>query len=340
MSTISIYTTFMGRVSHVRTVEAAALMNVSCDARNTFAGQTGHKQLDIVGIPPAALNSILTQAFQSGAKVRIDIANKGFINVVRLLQAIIALDLEPTQPHVEGFVVHQLANKKIEPAQMVLIDDAFGHLGAANKPWRVMVDQIAWDVRNNENHTGDEIKALSTEAQKHPALHSAIGIKVAELDQRKKEGLAKAAARKQAAEERKQQAHNNAQAHAPQNRRRAEQKTRACEADEQYWFEEQKGLCQTSDETAEYMMKSKVGSYYFGPPKPWKQLKKPGQGAGQDGAKSGDGAGAETEADGDGDVAEKGGDEDAEEQASVELSFSQGGVTSGHANNGPSWSDL
>ena len=203
MSNVNIHVTYNGQTTYLRTIAEATLVNFSRVVRDALADQEGNpKRLNLAGAARGPLEKVIDLAIRFGDKTRVNVTDKPFPNVFRLHQAINALGFEPAQPQVEGRLSYLLANETFEPSTMIEIHQAFGHLGSASKPWRVMIDQIAWDVLNHENHNERQVAALREEALKWPDLFAAVKAKVKDLQQKRRE---REAAKQQQKEERDRQ---------------------------------------------------------------------------------------------------------------------------------------
>ena len=248
----------------ILTVTQAALLRISRTARPALRSQRrSPKQVIFTGCAPAAVRYVLDEMLKKRTNnhVTVNIKDKTFDHVVAMLEAVNTLQLEPPQPHIEGFVVYHLAHKKIQPSNLRVVHQAFGYLGHASKAWRVMVHQIAWDSLNLDKaiHTEANLSDLAAEIAKHPALEVAIEQKYYELDQRKRNAQDVAAAKKEfwAAKKRAQEAQKAAKVKrveaAKARDARLEADRRANEAYEKRKWEEKVGLRPVSKDTLDFI---------------------------------------------------------------------------------------
>ncbi|KAK3723987.1 hypothetical protein LTR37_001471 [Vermiconidia calcicola] len=216
------------------------------------------KKIYLFGVAFTPLRYVLHEIVRKTPNVHFKVAGDTLFRAVVLLQVVNALGVEPKQNHIEGYVTHYIANNKLLPKDIGIIEKAFGPQEIASKPWRVMIHQLAYDVVH-QNYTNGEREELARETDKHyPNLRLHLNMKkkieaIEEAKAKKKEFLKakkeaskeaakerKAAAelKKAAAEEKKQfwKAKKEAQKAAAEEKRLAEEKR------EQKWWEEANGF--------------------------------------------------------------------------------------------------
>ncbi|KAK3723713.1 hypothetical protein LTR37_001594 [Vermiconidia calcicola] len=241
------------------------------------------KKIYLFGVAFTPLRYILEEILRKTPNVHFKVAGDTLFRAVVILQVVNALGVEPKQYHIEGYVTHYIANNKLVPEDMGIIEKAFGPQEIASKPWRVMIHQLAYDVVH-QNYTDEEREELAKETDKHhPNLKLHLNTKVAELElkaanyQKKMEVIEEAKAkkkefwkakkeaskvaakeRKAAVEEKKAAAEEKKQfwkAQKEAQKAAAEEKRLAQEKREQKWWEEANGFRPASADTVDYVLR-------------------------------------------------------------------------------------
>lgn len=172
-----------GTTTFFRRASESDIKRVSEWASKALDKQTdGLKLLVIEDCDEVTVRMVLDRALHEGKALRFYTDNMSLDRAMQILKVIDSLQIKPPQPNVSYYVTHKLSKGAISPTIMTLVHKTFGSQGEASKPWRVMVQALAWDVVNS-NLPKNHVTGLKTEAAKHPQLNKAIGDKVKEIRQ-------------------------------------------------------------------------------------------------------------------------------------------------------------
>ena len=163
-----------------------------------------------------------------------------------ILEAVYRLQIEPTQFHIENYVVGYISHKKLTPSEMITIHRAFGEVREASRVWKIMIHQTAWNVNNNF-YTPREASELQEAAIKYDGLDEAVRAKIGELKHCRENY-----AEMKAEEETRQAAR---QARQEKKEQKAEERRLAREDREQRWWDEHHGMREASEATVAMVMR-------------------------------------------------------------------------------------
>ena len=267
--------TYNGKTALFRTVDEAIITKHSIFVRNAVDDSVpGDKTVFIRGASPGPLTFVLdmiVKNYSTMTDTTIRVHKEPLTKCVMVYEALEVLQVDPPQGKVEGHITGYVAHHQLTPDEMVAVHRVFEAKQNVSRAWPTMVHQIGWD-HIHAKYTEAQAEALQTAARQYPSLHNAIDTKITELSIRRgnfQEASAKANARRSAKKEKKE-IDNKAKSI---SRSVAQHKR-------QQKFDETHGLKAATEETVEWAMKQKPGSYYFGSPK--KELRKAGRTAGKE----------------------------------------------------------
>ena len=244
-----------------------ALIRISTRARDDLATQnTVPKVWNLEDMEKKALEDVLSRGLRHGARLHLNANGRSMMDLIELLHVVETLGITPPQKQVEGHLVHLLTHSAITPTEMVAVHKRFGYDGEESRPWRVMVQTIAFDVAHDKR-SGASLLELNKAATPYPDLDNAVKEKIAHL-RACKEHIEEVKQHKEQDRRAKQQKRSGKLPHStPQGS--SGQKKKAFESfhekNEKIWFEEENGLRATSENTVAWIKQHKPTGYWITP---------------------------------------------------------------------------
>ena len=240
----------------VRTMDERTISKCSKTIRELLKGQKGPaKAVTFTGVSPAPLNVVLSLIEKSGSNIYIKIHKEPLDRGVAIYQAAEALQIEPAQPQMHGFIIQFIAHNKLEPSWMVAVHLAFESRSDTSKAWTTMVHQMAWDF-NNGKYEAEEAAALQEAARPYPTLLAAVDDRIKDLETRRanfNEASARFGGRPETTRKK-----------LPGNRKI---NRTVAEHNANRWYEETSGLKEASEDTVAWALRDKPVFYPVTPKK-------------------------------------------------------------------------
>ena len=243
-----------------------ALIRISTKARDDLATQTTvPKVWTLEDVEKKALEDILSRALRYGQRLHLNANGKTMMDLIELVHIVETLGIMPPQKQVEGHLVHLLTPSAITPTEMVAVHKRFGYNGEESRPWRVMVQTIAFDVAHDKR-SGASLLELNKAAAPYPHLDNAVKEKIAHL-RACKEHKEELKQRKEQEHQAKQQKRSGKSQNSTQGSNGQKKMTfeSSNEKNEKIWFEEENGLRATSENTVTWIKQHKPTGYWITP---------------------------------------------------------------------------
>lgn len=130
------------------------------------------------------LNLLLNKMERFEGRLRLNVHDCTFWQVVILLETINTLGIEPPQPQVEGHLVGETSHRKLTPKEMMTVHAAFGYLGEENKLWRTVIYHTAYN-HVYEKFIDAEWLAMTAAFGENDEPKAAIEAKIVEVQEMK-----------------------------------------------------------------------------------------------------------------------------------------------------------
>ncbi|KAH9844751.1 hypothetical protein Tdes44962_MAKER07096 [Teratosphaeria destructans] len=155
---------------------ASTTINNALDGRP----YTPVKKVEIGGAAPAAFQFVLgcideheKTKRRPGDKLRIKAHDQPIAKTTAIYEAIEALGIKPSQPHIANHIIGYVAHNTLTPNELATIHRAFVGRRETNKAWRTLVHQTAYYIVYLQD-TPEEADALQRAVEPYPQLRHAI----------------------------------------------------------------------------------------------------------------------------------------------------------------------
>ena len=247
-----------------------ALIRISTKARDDLATQNAlPKVWTLEDMDKKALEDVLSRGLRYGTRLHLNANGRSMMGLIELLHVVKTLGITPPQKQVEGHLVHLLTHSAITPTEMVAVHQRFGYNGEESRPWRVMVQTIAFDVAHGKRSVASLLE-LNKAATPYPDLDNAVKEKIAHL-RACKERKEEVRQHKEQERQAKQQKRSGKKPQPPQPSSQGSngQKKKTFESfhekNEKIRFEEENGLRATSENTVAWIKQHKPTGYWITP---------------------------------------------------------------------------
>ncbi|KAK3070505.1 hypothetical protein LTR53_010352 [Teratosphaeriaceae sp. CCFEE 6253] len=157
------------------------------DALETISSDSTAKKVVLYGASPAALRFIL-QRIKGQAplgQLHIKVHDMPLARAVAVYMAIEVLQVEPTQPHIEGHVLGYISHNNVTPDELMAVGIASYRRQSTSKMYRTLIQQVAWGLVH-ARYTEQEAGALQVKARQWVEFHDELHAKVMELQSRRR----------------------------------------------------------------------------------------------------------------------------------------------------------
>lgn len=189
----------------VATIKRDLIVKHSKTVADILEANPSKSDIEIRDVSKGPLAHVIKMIKEGKPPLKIGVSREPFKNAICILEAVNALEVQPSQPQVEGHVIYTITQHKITAAQVEVIQAASPCLGTDSRIYKAMVQAVAYNVVHN-CFKPEELKAIKEVALKSPTLDKTILDKVNELKRRNEahqQMLAEKRARAEAREKRR-----------------------------------------------------------------------------------------------------------------------------------------
>jgi hypothetical protein len=141
-----------------------------------------------------ALKYVLEQIVEAAGRKKkvlsIDLGYRSVLSSLRIHRAIKCLQIQPEQFSVPAKINSMLARELATVSEMLVVHDAYASVDNPHgKLYTTMINTIGWRFVNDEEMKDGRKTQLFQAAQTQPNLFAAVGAKIAELKEKKRDRL-------------------------------------------------------------------------------------------------------------------------------------------------------
>lgn len=177
---VDISVAWNGQTNVIARIDEKIITKCSARIRDVLAQQppSATKAVVLTGAAPGPLRFVLNQINNEGEKIFIKGHKlESLEQALMIWQACEVLIVEPHQVKFEGWIVQDVAHRKISVREMQVINHLFAQ---QHRVWKAMIYQIGWQI-NDGQYTVREIEAIAEAAEAYPELLVALDDKVKSL---------------------------------------------------------------------------------------------------------------------------------------------------------------